>query len=171
MAQTARSSISLAGDESPTGQARTLYLDSMRLIERLHRRLLDVIKMELDLRSISDINSVQALLLFNIGDHELTAGELRTRGYYMGSNVSYNLKKLVEAGYLEHQRATHDKRAVRIRVSEKGADICRLFSKLYDVHLGKLLADGSVGADGLKAMNKALKSLERFWSDELRFSV
>lgn len=171
MVQTARSSISMAGDESPMGQARSLYLDSMRLIERLHRRMLDVIKMELDQRSISDINSVQALLLFNIGDHELTAGELRTRGYYMGSNVSYNLKKLVESGYLEHQRAAHDKRAVRIRVSEQGAEVCQLLGKLYDRHLGSLTGDGHLGKDGLSSLNEGLRDLERFWSDELRFST
>ncbi len=56
------------------------------------------IKDEFDRRGRSDINAVQALLLYNIGDSELTAGELRTRGYYLGSNVSYNVKKLVEMG-------------------------------------------------------------------------
>jgi hypothetical protein len=75
---------------------RPHYLEALTLVERLHRRLLDVIKDEFDRRGSADINSVQALLLYNIGDKELTAGELRTRGYYLGSNVSYNLKKLVE---------------------------------------------------------------------------
>ena len=78
---------------------RPLYLEALTLVERLHRRLLDVIKDEFDRRGRADINSVQALLLYNIGDKELTAGELRTRGYYLGSNVSYNLKKLVEMGF------------------------------------------------------------------------
>ena len=64
-----------------------LYHEALTLVERLHRRLLDVIKDEFDRRGRSDINSVQALLLYNIGDKELTAGELRTRGYYLGSNV------------------------------------------------------------------------------------
>src|SRR2546427_9679732 len=77
-----------------------LYLEALTLVERLPRRLLDVIKDEFDRRGRADINSVQALLLYNIGDKELTAGELRTRGYYLGSNVSYNLKKLVELGFL-----------------------------------------------------------------------
>src|SRR5438045_8264698 len=84
------------------------YLEALTLVERLHRRLLDVIKDEFDRRGRSDINSVQALLLYNIGDKELTAGELRTRGYYLGSNVSYNLKKLVEMGFLDHQRSRVD---------------------------------------------------------------
>ncbi len=159
----------LAGDESPLGQARTLYLESMRLIERLHRRMLDVIKMELDANAITEINSVQALLLFNIGDHELTAGELRTRGYYLGSNVSYNLKKLVENGYLEHQRATHDRRAVRIRVSQKGAEICHLLGTLYNRQVEQLIKAGPLDRDGLDGLNAGLRELERFWSEALRF--
>ena len=89
---------------------RPLYLDALTLVERLQRRLLDVIKDEFDRRGRSDINSVQALLLYNIGDKELTAGELRTRGYYLGSNVSYNLKKLVEMNFLDHQRSRDDRR-------------------------------------------------------------
>ena len=74
------------------------YLDSLALVERLHRLLLDVIKDEFERVGVLEINAVQALLLFNIGDHEVTAGELKSRGYYQGSNVSYNLKKLVETG-------------------------------------------------------------------------
>src|SRR5881392_1100333 len=101
------------------GEVRPLYLESLHLVERLHRRLLDVIKDEFDRRSRSDINAVQALLLYNIGDSELTAGELRTRGYYLGSNVSYNLKKLVEMGFLHHARSRMDRRSVRIKLTEK----------------------------------------------------
>ena len=107
------------------GQApvQPLYLEALTLVERLHRRLLDVIKDEFDRRGRADINSVQALLLYNIGDKELTAGELRTRGYYLGSNVSYNLKKLVELGFLDHQRSRVDRRSVRIRLTPQGQEI------------------------------------------------
>ena len=85
-----------ADREAIVDQVRPHYLETLTLVERLHRRLLDVIKDEFDRRSRDDINPVQALLLYNIGEKDLTAGELRTRGYYLGSNVSYNLKKLVE---------------------------------------------------------------------------
>src|SRR5436853_5719490 len=111
------------------------YLEALTLIERLHRRLLDVIKDEFDRRGRADINAVQALLLFNIGDKELTAGELRTRGYYLGSNVSYNLKKLVEMGFLDHQRSRVDRRSVRIKLTEKGADVRETVRALYAKHL------------------------------------
>ena len=107
-------------------QVQPLYLEALTLVERLHRRLLDVIKDEFDRRGRADINSVQALLLYNIGDKELTAGELRTRGYYLGSNVSYNLKKLVELGFLDHQRSRVDRRSVRIRLTSQGQEIRRI---------------------------------------------
>src|SRR5271157_4510099 len=99
-----------------------LYLETLTMVERLHRRLLDVIKDEFDRRSRSDVNSVQAFLLYNIGGQELTASELRTRGYYLGSNVSYNLKKLTEAGFLDHQRSSFDRRSVRIKLTDKGSE-------------------------------------------------
>jgi len=105
------------------GSVQSLYLEALTLVERLHRRLLDVIKDEFDRRGRADINSVQALLLYNIGDKELTAGELRTRGYYLGSNVSYNLKKLVELGFLDHQRSRVDRRSVRIRLTPQGQEV------------------------------------------------
>jgi DNA-binding MarR family transcriptional regulator len=124
-------------NERVSGQAavQPLYLEALTLVERLHRRLLDVIKDEFDRRGRSDINSVQALLLYNIGDKELTAGELRTRGYYLGSNVSYNLKKLVELGFLDHQRSRVDRRSVRIRLTPQGQEIRRVVEALYQKHV------------------------------------
>src|ERR1700746_2588679 len=112
-------------------EVRPAYLEALRLVERLHRRLLDVIKDEFDRRGRSDVNSVQALLLYNISDKELTAGELRTRGYYLGSNVSYNVKKLVELGFLDHQRSRVDRRSVRIRLTEKGREVRDTVDSLY----------------------------------------
>src|SRR5690242_10553568 len=113
---------------------RSLYMESLQLVERLHRRLLDVIKDEFDRNGRSDINAIQALLLFNIGNSELTAGELRSRGYYLGSNVSYNLKKLVEMGYLHHARSRVDRRSVRISLTDKGKDVHKIIEDLYQKH-------------------------------------
>ena len=121
MMKTAIKAVEPAERQAKFDSIRPLYLDALTLVERLHRRLLDVIKDEFDRRGRSDINSVQALLLYNIGDKELTAGELRTRGYYLGSNVSYNLKKLVEMGFLDHQRSRVDRRSVRIRLTDRAA--------------------------------------------------
>ena len=125
---------------------RPLYLDALTLVERLHRRLLDVIKDEFDRRGRSDINSVQALLLYNIGDKELTAGELRTRGYYLGSNVSYNLKKLVEMGFLDHQRSRVDRRSVRIRLTDTGREVRDIVEHLYQKHVRTVEQVGGISA-------------------------
>jgi DNA-binding MarR family transcriptional regulator len=150
---------------------RPLYLESLMLIERLHRRLLDVIKDEFDRRGRTDINSVQALLLYNIGDSELTAGELRTRGYYLGSNVSYNLKKLVEMGFLHHQRSRMDRRSVRISVTDRGREVHDIVDQLYAKHVRSIEHVGGVGADDFKTLNVALVRLERFWTDQIRYRL
>src|ERR1700761_3157902 len=100
------------------------YLELVVLAERLHRQFLDVIQQELDLRSIRDINNVQAMMLHNIGDAEMTVSELMWRGCYLGSNVSYSLKKLTETGYIIQERSSHDKRVIMVRLSEKGAELC-----------------------------------------------
>jgi DNA-binding MarR family transcriptional regulator len=147
------------------------YLQALRLIERLHRLLLDVIKDEFDRLGKTDLNSVQALLIYNIGDAELTAGELKTRGYYLGSNVSYNLKKLVEMGYIHHKRSETDRRSVRISLAPKGKDAYDVVNRLYHRQLGSLEAVGEVGRDDLNGLNRALLKLERFWSDQIRFRL
>src|SRR3982750_1919839 len=97
------------------------YLAVISLIERLHRHFLDVVKLELDGSDSRDINNVQALMLFNIGDAEMTVGELTLRGCYLGSNVSYNVKKMVENGYLIQERSQHDRRSIHGRPSSRNA--------------------------------------------------
>jgi DNA-binding MarR family transcriptional regulator len=148
-----------------------LYLEALTLVERLHRRLLDVIKDEFDRRGRADINAVQALLLFNIGDKELTAGELRTRGYYLGSNVSYNLKKLVEMGFLDHQRSRVDRRSVRIKLTERGREVRDIVSMLYEKHVRTVEQVGGISADEFAGLNKALQRLERFWTDQILYRL
>ncbi|HXM00146.1 MAG TPA: winged helix DNA-binding protein [Rhizomicrobium sp.] len=150
---------------------RKFYLETLNLIERLHRQLLDVIKDELDRRDEREINSVQALLLFNVGDQELTAGELRTRGHYLGSNVSYNLKKLVDSGYIHHERSEADRRSVLVRLTPKGEEVRNMLRELFDRHLGSLEAVGNVAGHDLDGMNALLRRMERFWIDQVRFRL
>ncbi len=150
---------------------RPLYLESLTLVERLHRRLLDVIKDEFDRVGRDDVNSVQALLLFNIGGAELTAGELRTRGYYLGSNVSYNLKKLVEGGYVKHERSRIDRRSVRVSLSDKGREIASIVDRLYERQLRSIEQVGGIGSVDFKVLNKSLQRLERFWTDQILYRL
>ena len=147
------------------------YLVSLKLIERLHRLLLDVIKDEFERLGRADVNSVQALLLYNIGDAELTAGELTSRGYYLGSNVSYNLKKLVDAGYISHQRSTTDRRSVRVSLTEKGQEVCKVVNGLYQRQLRSIQQVGGIATDDLETLNQALIRLERFWTDQIRYQL
>lgn len=157
--------------DMPFQHIRPHYLESLTLVERLHRRLLDVIKDEFDRKGRGDINSVQALLLYNISDKELTAGELRTRGYYLGSNVSYNLKKLVEMGFLDHQRSRVDRRSVRIKLTEKGRAVRDIIEALYQKHVRTVEQVGGINADEFASLNKALHRLERFWTDQVLYRL
>ena len=163
--------LSYASEETEPADLRTLYLDALTLVERLHRRLLDVIKDEFDRMGRSDINSVQALLLFNIGDSELTAGELRTRGYYLGSNVSYNLKKLVDSGFIRHQRSRVDRRSVRVSLTETGLEVARVVNELYNRHIQSIEKVGGISSEDFRLMNKALQRLERFWTDQILYRL
>ncbi|MBK5910692.1 MarR family transcriptional regulator [Rhodothalassium salexigens] len=164
-------SANLVGEELPEDRSKVLFLDCLLLVERLHRRMLDVIKETLDREGLSELNAVQALLIYNIGDSETTAGELKTRGYYLGSNVSYNLKKLVELGYLSHERAEHDRRAVRISVTDRGKQVCRVIDTLYEQDLEELLSDQLISVEDLRGLRRNLRNIERYWSDKLRFSL
>lgn len=150
---------------------KSRYLESLTLIERLHRRLLDVIKDEFERNGEQEVNSVQALLLFNIGDSELTAGELKTRGYYQGSNVSYNLKKLVDQGYVSHERSSADKRSVRISLTERGQVIREQIDTLYNRQLLSLREVAGIDVDEFDRLNKALGRLERFWTDQILYRL
>jgi len=156
-----------AHEESFRGE----YLQGLRLIERLHRLLLDVIKDEFDRQGGAELNSVQALLLYNIGESELTAGELKTRGYYLGSNVSYNLKKLVDMGYLHYKRSETDRRSVRVSLTEKGKDACDVVHNLYQRQMTSIEAVGQLRQDDFQALNKTLVRLERLWSDQIRYRL
>jgi DNA-binding MarR family transcriptional regulator len=145
------------------------YLETIRLIERLHRRFLDVIKTELDRLGIEDINNVQTLILSNISSEQLTVGELTARGYYLGSNVSYNVKKLVENGYLTQERSPHDRRMTRVRVSDKGLELCERIDRLYRNNAQELERE-VISQDQLGATNQVLSALERYWSNYITYS-
>ena len=149
--------------------AATPYYESIQLIERLHRQFLDVLKLELDRKGIQDINNVQSMILYNIGDDELTVGELTIRGYYLGSNVSYNVKKMVEAGYLIQERSVHDKRSIRVRLSDKGIKLKNLITDMFKRHEEKIKA-AELTDDRLKGLNATMLLMERFWAAQSNFA-
>ncbi len=140
----------------------TAYLEVISLVERLHRHFLEVVKLELEGLGIHDINNVQGMMLFNIGDAEMTVGELTLRGCYLGSNVSYNVKKMVENGYLAQQRSLHDRRSIHVRLTDKGTRLRDRLTAMHRRH-AQMLPDATVSLEDLQGANAALRRLERFW--------
>jgi DNA-binding MarR family transcriptional regulator len=128
----------------------------------MHRHFLEVVKRELDGLGLQDINNVQGLMLFNIGDAEMTVGDLTLRGCYLGSNVSYNVKKLVENGYLLQERSVHDRRLVHVRLTEKGAKLHDRLQMMHQRHV-EMLNQTAITDQDLRAAAVTLGRLERFW--------
>jgi len=148
---------------------RHSYFDAILLIERVHRHFLEVVKSDLDRQGTQDINNVQALILYNIGSDEMTVGELTARGYYLGSNVSYNVKKMVENNYLVQERSPHDRRSVRVKLSDKGLALHKKLSDAFEKQVGGLSAAGLTN-DEIAKINDTLKKLERFWTGLINYS-
>ena len=138
------------------------YLEVISLIERLHRNFLEVVKLELEGLGIHDINNVQGMMLYNIGDAEMTVGELTLRGCYLGSNVSYNVKKMVENGYLVQERSLHDRRSIRVRLTEKGVKLRDRVSVMHQRHQ-EMLSQAPINMEDLQTVGSTLRRLERFW--------
>ena len=149
---------------------KAAYLETITLVERLHRQCLEVIKAELDRRGVRDLNNVQALILYNVGEEELSVGELTHRGYYLGSNVSYNVKKMVENGYLIQERSLHDRRSFHVRCSSKGVEIFRAISGLFDSQAEEL-SRSQISEEALAEANVALRRLQQFWSTPAGFGA
>lgn len=147
----------------------TPYYESIQLIERLHRHFLDVLKVELDRKNMQDINNVQCMILYNVGEEEMTVGELTIRGYYLGSNVSYNVKKMVENDYLIQERSVHDKRSIRVRLSDKGIELRTMISDMFKRHEEQIIGT-EITEERLGELNQTLKMLERFWAQQTNFA-
>ena len=142
----------------------TAYLQAISLIERVHRQFLEVVKFELERSGVRDVNNAQALMLFNIGDAEMTVGELTSRGCYLGSNVSYNVSKLVENGYLATERSEHDRRSIRVKLTDKGRKLRDGLSAMHQRHI-EMLGQTSITGSDLEGTTAMLERLERFWSE------
>jgi DNA-binding MarR family transcriptional regulator len=138
------------------------YFKVISLVERLHRQFLELVKLELEGLGIHDINNVQGMMLFSIGDAEMTVGQLTLRGCYLGSNVSYNVKKMVENGYLAQQRSLHDRRSIHVHLTERGCELRERLTEMHQRHL-EMLSQAGLTADDLQAVGVTLRRLEQFW--------
>jgi DNA-binding MarR family transcriptional regulator len=147
------------------------YANTIHLLERLHRRLMDVVTDALDRANINNVNAVQALMLYNIADQELTISELRERDYYTGSNSSYNVKKLGEGGFLRYSKSRIDRRTVRISLGERGKEIHALVAQAYGKHAATVEQLGGIQSDDFDSVNRSLSRLDRFWSDQIEYRL
>ncbi|MDD2325585.1 MAG: MarR family winged helix-turn-helix transcriptional regulator [Alphaproteobacteria bacterium] len=145
------------------------YYEVILLVERLHRHFLEVVKVELDARGVQDINNVQALILYNLGRDEMTVGELTARGYYLGSNVSYNVKNMVENGYLLQERSPHDRRSVRVKLSDKGLELHGHLEAFFEQQVA-MLGEANLNGEELAGLLDALRKLERFWTTIINYN-
>lgn len=153
------------------GKELAIYKNSLALVERLHRQLLDVVKDDLDKCGHEELTPVQALLIYNISEHEWSAGELRARGCYLGSNVSYNLKKLHELKYVESKKSAYDKRQIKLRLTSSGCAVRDQLEATFARHAKTAAPVGGIDSSLLEGANKTLSRLERFWSDQIKFRL
>ena len=145
------------------------YLDTLQILDRLHRLMLDLVKDEFERLGQTDLTPVQALLIYNLGDAEVSAGELRSRGMYQGSNVSYNLKKLVQMGYVHHQRCENDRRSVRVRLTASGEAVREIIGQMFARHAAGLQASGVLDDPALAQVNMQWRRVERYWAEQIRY--
>jgi DNA-binding MarR family transcriptional regulator len=150
-----------AARNAPETGMKGRYLETVQLMERLHRQFLELIQAELDQTHTDDVNSVQSLILHAIGREEVLVGDLTQRGYYLGTNVSYNVRRLVESGYLVQERSQHDRRALKLHVSPKGLAVCDRLDRVFDSHVRGL--EGVALIDELARASTVLRSLSSFW--------
>ena len=168
MTQFERSSPSPAASDGATEKAEA-YLESIQLLERMHRLMLDLVKDEFERLHRNDLTPIQAMILYNLGEAEVSAGELRSRGMYQGSNVSYNLKKLVTMGYVHHERSDMDRRSVRVRLTDEGLQAREDIHRLFLRHAEGLAMSGVLEDPPLEQVNMQNRRIERFWSEQIRY--
>lgn len=144
----------------------TAYRDTIHLVERLHRRLLDVVRAELTRADIHDLNGVQALLLVNVGEGEIAVRDLVERGYYLGSNVSYNIRKLTELGYLKQKPTKHDRRSLTVIPTDKAKKAIAAVRAGEEAH-AKDFEEALSGHSDIASVRESLKRLEIVWTENL----
>ncbi len=146
------------------------YVQLTRMIERLHRRFLDVLRFELERLHIDDISPPQALMLTKIEDRDVAVRDIVERGYYLGSNASYNIRQMVRAGYVPQERSSHDRRSIRVRLTEKGKELCDRIAVLEGTHAKTMSGDASAMSE-IESATETLRRLERTWSDYLSYQA
>lgn len=154
--------------EVATALHPVMHLDLMRVIERMHRRHLDLLRADLMRHGVDDVSPAQVMMLFTIGTGDISVRNLIERGYYLGSNASYSLKRLIEAGYVQRTTSERDRRSARLRLSDKGLELCRLV-RTVDQDYQVRLVRGQDQAHDLNVTYRTLVRLEQEWTQAVRY--
>lgn len=154
--------------DSAPGRTLVSQLELARMIERVSRRFLDYLRLELSKLGVDDISPSQVMVLFTIGSGEIAVRDLLDRGHYVGSNASYNLKQLVESGYLDRGASPRDRRLARISLSPKGQLLCERLRQLDENSQFGQALDIDLDAN-LQTTHDTLRRLEQWWGDALRY--
>lgn len=157
-----RTAFSIEGADS---EIEITHLEIARLIERSHRRFLDLLRVDLSRLGREDISPSQVMLLFTIGNDELSVRDLLERGHYLGSNASYNLKQLVDADYVSRSASLRDRRSARLRLTEKAVTLCESIRAIHD---SRQSGHDEAETEELGVAYGVLRRLEMLWSDSLR---
>jgi DNA-binding MarR family transcriptional regulator len=137
------------------------YYNSIVMIEKLHRLFLEILKYELKKLNTNDINNIQALVLYNIGENKLSVGGLTSHGYYLGSNVSYNLRKMVENGYIMQTLNDYDRRSSEVKLTQKGLEMYKKIDVIFEQH-SKYLNENNIDENTIINLKDTLQTIERY---------
>lgn len=136
------------------------YFGLMAQIQRIHRHYMDLIKQGLTEARAQSLTSAQGLLICKLGDGPLTVGRLSSRCYHLGSSLTYNLKKLVNAGYIEQIPFPHDRRSSLVSLTSKGRVLRAHLIAVQCRHAARL----PVSAEEFGEMRYTLAHLESVWA-------
>lgn len=142
------------------------HAEFMRQFERLHRRYLDVIQVVLSERDIDDVNPVQALMIADIGDGEVALRDLIDRGNYLANAATYNIRKLVELGYVEQGRSARDRRVGKVKLTGMGLALRRQLLDA-DCEISEALSRFGDWHDRSEAVTNTVRDLERVYLDRI----
>ncbi|MEP9375619.1 MarR family transcriptional regulator [Aquabacter sp. CN5-332] len=155
-------------ESADNDSGQVTHLELARVIERIHRRYCDLLRVELTRLGIDDISPPQVMLLFTIGADELSVRDLLERGHYLGSNASYYLKQLADADYIHRTASARDRRSARIRLAEKGRALCDTIRSIDEAY-HRLIARDDDEVQELTTTFHMLRRLEVVWTTTMRY--
>lgn len=143
------------------------YFKTIVMIEHLHRLSLQVVKSELNKMKISDINNIQCFILYHLGMQEIIIADMINRGYYLGKNVSYNLKNMIKNGYVVKETKYNDNRSRSVKLSTKGIKLHKKLENLF-IMQSKDFYSKCMNKEDLDKFDNMLFKIENFFLDNIK---